>query len=115
MTAIENGIITNTTNQRLRELEEQQAKLEQEIIIERTKCTITIPEQTIREFYQEALRLDPQMLINYFVREIILFDDKMEIHFNSPLRTSPDDDQGFSFYSFQIKNGVFKIVVYFKV
>ena len=38
------------------------------------------------------------MLIDYLIKEIKAFDDKIEITFNTPLRTSPDN-QGFSFLS----------------
>ena len=38
------------------------------------------------------------MLIDYLIKEIKAFDDKIEITFNNPLRTSPDN-QGFSFLS----------------
>ena len=39
---------------------------------------------------------ESQMLINYLVKEIIVYDDEIHIYFNSPLQTSPDDSQGFS-------------------
>ena len=54
-------------------------------------------EKDIREFYENAVDLIPQTLINYLVKEVILYDDKVIVKFNSPLRTSPDDSQGFSF------------------
>jgi len=37
-------------------------------------------------------------LVNYLVKEIKLYNYKIEITFNTPLRTSPDK-QGFSFLS----------------
>ncbi len=37
------------------------------------------------------------MLINYLVKEIVLFDDAIHIYYNSPLMISPDESQGFSF------------------
>jgi len=51
------------------------------------------------------------------VKEIVLYDDKIEIHFNSPIRNSPDDSQGFSFdrnkanisYTDPHKTGVFYV------
>ena len=39
------------------------------------------------------------MLINYFVKEIILYHDEVKIYFNNPLKVSPDNSQGFSFYN----------------
>lgn len=95
--AIENGIISNTTNKRLHELEKQQEDLERQIIVERSRCAVKLSKTDIREYYEQALRLEPQMLINYLIKQIVLYNDKVEIHFNSPLRTSPEspDNRGF--------------------
>ncbi len=98
MTAIERGVITNTTTKRLKELEAQQESLERQILIERSKIAVQITERDIREFYSEVLHAEPQLLINQLIKEVVLFDDKVEIHFNSPLRTSPDESQGFCLY-----------------
>lgn len=112
MTAIENGVITNTTTKRLKELEEQQESLERQILIERSKTAVKLSESDMREFYTQALELEPQMLINYLIKEIVLFDDKIEIHYNSPIRISPDDSQGFSFYSKTIQiNAVQNVII----
>ena len=100
--AIERGIMSNTTNKRLHELEAQQEDLERQILVERSRQTTKVTEETIREFYTQALKLEPKMLITYLVKEIVLFDDRIEIYFNSPLTISPDDSQGFSFYSEKI-------------
>ena len=97
VSAIEQGILTPTTGKRLRELEEQQSNLEKQILIERNKIAVKMSEKDIREFYENAVDLIPQTLINYLVKEVILYDDKVIVKFNSPLRTSPDDSQGFSF------------------
>ena len=43
--------------------------------------------------------LEAQALINYLIKEVVLYDDKIEIYFNKPTRTSPDGDRGFSVYS----------------
>ena len=37
------------------------------------------------------------MIVNYFVKEIILYNDRVEIHINSPFTNGPDESQGFSF------------------
>ena len=39
------------------------------------------------------------MIINYFIKEIILYNDRVEIHINSPFTNGPDESQGFSFYT----------------
>ena len=113
--AIENGIISNTTNKRLHELEKQQEELERQILIERSKCAIKIPEKLIREFYLQALEEEPQAIINYLIKKVVLFEDCIEIHYNSPIKISPDDSQGFSFYK-KVKNiGKCKTAVFLKL
>ena len=101
--AIEQGVITNTTTKRLKELETRLDDLERQILIERSKNAVRVPETAIREFYDEALTLGAEQLIDYLIKDIVLYDDKIEIHFNKPTRTSPDDNQGFSIYT--EKNG----------
>lgn len=41
------------------------------------------------------MKLEPQMLINYLIKEIVLYNDHIEIHYNSPLKISPVDDTDF--------------------
>lgn len=97
--AIEQGVITNTTTKRLKELETRLDDLERQILIERSKNAVRVPESAIREYYDEALTLGAEQLIDYLIKDIVLYDDKIEIHFNKPTRTSPDDNQGFSIYT----------------
>ena len=101
VTAIENGITSNTTNKRLHDLEKQQEELERQILIERSKTAVKLNERDIRQYYEQALRLEMPMLINFLVKEIVLYNDKIEIYFNTPIKTSPDDEsrRGFLFYS----------------
>ena len=99
MSAIEQGVVTKTTTARLKELEARLEELEKQILIERGKINVRLTQKEIREYYEQALRLEPQMLINFLIKEIVLYDDLIEIQFNSPIRTSPDGDRGFCFYS----------------
>ena len=52
----------------------------------------------IKEYYERALRLEAQTMISYLIKEIRLFDDKIEIQYNSPISESPDNSQGFLIY-----------------
>ncbi len=97
MTAIENGIISQTTNKRLHELETKLEDLERDILIQRSKITVKYTEKDIESYYTKMLELEPEMLINYAVKEITLYDDKIKIKLNNPIKNSPDDNQGFSF------------------
>lgn len=103
MTAIEKGVMNKTTNKRMQELEARQEELERLILIERSKQTVKVPESEIRAFYEQALRLEAKLLIDCLIKEIVLYDDKIEIFYNSPIRTSPDESRGFSFFSKEIK------------
>lgn len=96
--AIEKGIVSLTTNKRLHELETRQQELEKQIKIEKARCIVILSKAELRTYYKEALLLEGKMLINYMVKEITLYNDRVVITFNSPLRTSPDDSQDFSFY-----------------
>ena len=62
-------------------------------------------ETEIRNYYKQALELEPRLLINMLVKKIILYSDKIIIQFNSPIKTSPDDEnqQGFCFAQKNIK------------
>ncbi len=115
VTAIENGIISNTTNKRLHELEKQQEELERQILIERSKCAVRLPESVIRQFYTQAIEEEPQIIVNYLIKKVILFDDRIEIHYNSPIRVSPDDCQGFSFYKKVKNSGKRKMLIILKL
>ena len=98
MSAIEQGIVSKTTNKRLHQLEEQQEALERELLIEKSKTAVKVPESIIREYYEEALRLEATMIVSLFIKEIVLYNDRIEIYINSPIKNGSDDSQGFSFY-----------------
>ncbi|MDE7329723.1 MAG: recombinase family protein [Clostridia bacterium] len=97
---MERGIVAKATRNRLCELEERQEELERLILIEQSKQTVKITEARIRNFYEQALKYEPQMLINYIVKEIVMYDDRIDIIYNHPLTISPDceNGQGFIFY-----------------
>lgn len=90
---------------RIHELENRQSELEKRILIEKSKTAIRLSKKQIREFYSQALALEPKLLINYLVKQVTLYDDKIEIQFNAPIKVSPDDERrrGFSLCSKTIK------------
>ena len=108
MAAIEQGGSTNTAMKRMRELEQRQENLEKEIAREKSKTPVLLTEKDIRDYYVQALRLEPKLLINLMIKEIVLYEDKIEIYFTSPLKTSPDNNRGFSFAT-KYKNLTIKV------
>ncbi len=114
MKAIAQGVITKSTAQYLKSYEERQEEIAKLITIEQSKETVIITEKEIRKYYEEALKLEPQMLINYLIKEIVLYDNRTDIIYNSPIKStdSPDDSkplasvrQGFSFYTKSVRLG----------
>ena len=96
--AIERGIMSDSTNKRLHELETQIRDLDERIAVEQNKVAFTLSEDDIRRYYLSALKQEPQLLINCMVKEITLYDDKMIITYNTPLNEDSDENRGFSFY-----------------
>ena len=103
MTAVERGIINNTTNKRMKELEKQLEELDRQILLEKSKQSFEISKQDLEQFFIQALKLEPKLLIDYLVKEIKVYEDKLEIFFNSPIIKSPDNNQGFFLFSFNSK------------
>ena len=73
------------------------------------KTNLKLSRDYILQFLKEGLRKEPLKLINHFIKEIILFDDKMIIRYNTPSPINLDESQGFSFYDETIKMKVYKL------
>ena len=114
---MERGIVAKATSNRLCELETRQEELERLILIEQSKQTVKITETQIRTFYEQALKYEPQMLINYIVIEIIMYDDRIDIIYNSTIIESPDDEnrQGFVFNMKSVRLDKRLILIHFIV
>lgn len=110
MKAIENGIYTSTTADRLKELENKKQDLVQSIATERTEKQTSLSENEIRQFYELALQKEGYVLIRYLVKQVIVYNDKIEIEYNTPTKKSPDDEnQGFLFYNETVKVKVYNV------
>lgn len=98
--------MNKTTNNRMKELEQQIEDIERQTLVERSKTSIKISEEEIRKFYIEALKLEPQLLIDALIKQIKLYNDKVEITFNTPTLQSPNDKGSFLI----LKNKMKKII-----
>jgi DNA invertase Pin-like site-specific DNA recombinase len=98
ISALEQGIMSASTNKRLHELEKQQAELERNIALEESKTTVKIPENVIREFYADALKQEADLLVNLLIRQIVLYNDRIEIYLHTPTKIGPDNHRGHSFF-----------------
>ncbi len=128
LNAIEQGIVTNSTKQRVEELEAKLEILAGKIAFEESKNKILLTKTDIKRFLSKAIRKEPVQMIRIIVKEIILYDDRVEIYYNHIDRKRPDEleHQAFCFYSCEyeyekhdckyLENGVqhtFKVDVFF--
>ena len=92
--AIEQGIITDMTKERLQQLETQLAEIEIEINKEKIKDYSLLSKEEIEQFLRKQVFEDMsdikirKLVINTFVRQIYLYEDKIIILFN--FATPPD-------------------------
>lgn len=81
--AMEAGVVNRTTQARMQELEEQQSEIEKQMLIEKNKMLTEIPEEKIREYYEQALRLEPVFLAAWLIQKVVLYDDRVQIYINT--------------------------------
>ncbi len=82
LSAIEQGIITDTTKDRLLELERRCEELSEQIFTEQAKAKTAIKKTDIVSFIKKALKNSVERIIDLLVRQVILFDDKIIIKCN---------------------------------
>ena len=80
--AVEQGIMTSSTKQRIEEMEAALEVAEGKVLIERSKDKIQITHADIKKFLRKALKKEPRLMIKLLVKEVILYDDKVEIYYN---------------------------------
>ena len=101
LNAIEQGIITNSTKQRIEELETALEIANEKVLLERSKNKIQLSPTDIRNFISKAINKEPHLMIRLLIKEIILYDDKVEVYYNFIDKKQPDDleHQAFCVYS----------------
>jgi DNA invertase Pin-like site-specific DNA recombinase len=103
--AIEKGIFTASTKQRIEELENQITEIDDKILIEKSKGKIQITKEDIKRFFNKAIHKEPLQMIDLLIKEIVLFDDKINIYYNYIEKEKPDEleHQAFSIYTEEIE------------
>lgn len=92
MTAIEQGIITATTKNRVTELENEIDGLQAKILAEECNLQNQVSREDIMEYLTNGVRQSsPQVLIDILVNKIELYDDEIVVYFNYTDKTNPDD------------------------
>lgn len=82
MSAIEKGIITDTTKQRLEELEISKKELQEKVIIEQSKERYELTKEDIQNFFKYTMKQCPNMAFELFIRFVKVYDNKIEIGIN---------------------------------
>ena len=90
MKAIEEGIFTATTKQRMQDLENELALLDEKIVIEEYKAQNQLTREEVFQFLLHTARKEPNLMVHSFVQRVILFDDKIEIYYNFTNKQLPD-------------------------
>ena len=79
LTAIEAGILTDTTKERLQELEHEKAVIEARILIEKEKIKEQLTQADIRKYLSKAVSQNRKRLVELLIRQITVFNDKIEL------------------------------------
>ncbi len=89
MKAIEMGVVTETTKERLEELEKQKKDLSERVAIEKAKQPLTLSKDKIKELIRAALKQPTQAMLDCLVQGIVIYDDKIEITLTTATGTPP--------------------------
>ncbi|MBQ9485560.1 MAG: recombinase family protein [Clostridia bacterium] len=92
MKAIGQGIITNSTKTQLEKLEQYLEEINTKITLENAKEKFIIKKDDIIKYLKQCIELDTYNLIQLLIKKVILYDDKVEIHYNYINGKSPDED-----------------------
>lgn len=120
--AIEEGILTATTKTRMTELEEQIALLDIKIEGETQKEEQVITKDQVIAYLRNIVKYEPRFLINVFVKEIVLYNDKkIEIYYYYTDKKDPDEptdkvhrDLTFHNYNVRIRKTYFGLLTKIK-
>ena len=98
--AIAEGYRSSKTKEKLEEFEAKLDIVEGKILIEKAKEKSAISKEDIIKFISKCIKKEPLQMIKLLIKEIILFDDKVEIYYNYIDKKSPDEfeHQAFLFY-----------------
>lgn len=107
---MEKGIVAQSMRERLEQLEDQRLKINEKLLLEKSKQRKALTKEEIETFLNTALRKKASAMIRILVKEVKLFNDKIQIFYNyTDHSKEPDNDltpdgenrQKFLFYQFE--------------
>lgn len=99
LVAMENGIFTSSTKERLEMLEEKRATLSAKISAEVARNKLQTNKTDIVNFIKTALKKNPRQMIDILVNRVKLYNDKIEIFYNY-INKRPDGDNNHQAFPF---------------
>ncbi|MBQ6979062.1 MAG: recombinase family protein [Clostridia bacterium] len=90
--AIAEGIITPSTKVKLNELERKLEQINLNINEIEIKTKREITKHDILQYMKKALDKDPRLMAKTLINHIVLYDDKIEIHYNYVKGSGSDDN-----------------------
>jgi len=96
MKAIEQGIITDTTKERLQELETTKKELQEQLIMARMQEQTPIDKKVIEAYLKNGVKQEPQMMIDLLVNKVYVYSDHIELILNytdEPIKPKPRIDK----------------------
>lgn len=90
LSAMEQGVFTSSTKERLEQLESKKSELSEKIQIERSKTKLTLTKADITKYLSAAIRKNPQPMIDALIRKVVLYNDKIDVYYKYTKDTTPD-------------------------
>ena len=91
LSAIDKGIITPSTKEHLEELETKKMQIAEQIVIQNSKDKMKLTHDDVIKYMKTALTKSPKQMIDLLVREVKLYNDKIEIFFKYNKRTEEEN------------------------
>ena len=93
MKAIEMGVVTETTKERLEELEGRKRELNENIAIAKTNRPDAVTKEMITEYIRNAFRQPQQLLFDLLIEKITIFEDKIVLTLKTFGNVCPNGDR----------------------
>ena len=100
MSAIEKGILTETTKSRLEELEQQRKVLSEKLTIEESKISYELTKEDIQNFFKVTMKECPHKAIELFLKYVKVYQDKIEIGLNYSINPNNTEYEPIKTYAF---------------
>ena len=102
--ALQEGIITPSTKERLNMLEFEKAEIEEQIAKEEFSLSKQLTRDEVEYFLRRAIKSSPKILLNNLVDKVIVYENKIEIYYKycHNIPDDPDDQRGYFFEELSI-------------